>query len=329
MPKTGRGARLAWLAALLAWLAVLPAAKASVPDQVLRIVVPFAAGGPTDTLGRLLAEAMARDLRRTVLVENVTGAGGTLGAARVARAAADGTTLLLINLTQATSRHMYKDLPYDPIASFAPIGLVADVPMTLVGRGDFPAQDLPGLVAELRAHPQDLLMGFAGLGTSTHLCGVLLTSATGTSVTYVPYTGSAPALKDLLGGQIDILCDQPSNTAGYIRSGRVRAFATSAPQRLAILPDLPTAAEGGIPAVTLVVWHGLFAPAGTPEAIVRRLSRALQAAVTDPEAVAKIEGFAGTMVPVEDATPAALAARLAAESERLGVLLKAAGVTAN
>ena len=155
MPKTGRGARLAWLAALLAWLAVLPAARASVPDQVLRIVVPFAAGGPTDTLGRLLAEAMARDLRRTVLVENVTGAGGTLGAARVARAAADGTTLLLINLTQATSRHMYKALPYDPIASFAPIGLVADVPMTLVGRGDFSVRDArrPDAHAPSRDHP--------------------------------------------------------------------------------------------------------------------------------------------------------------------------------
>jgi tripartite-type tricarboxylate transporter receptor subunit TctC len=317
------------LATLLAWLALAPTAIASVPDQVLRIVVPFAAGGPTDTLGRLVAEAMARDLRRTVLVENVTGAGGTLGAARVARSPADGTTLLLINLTQATSRHMYKDLPYDPIASFAPIGLVADVPMTLVGRGDFPARDLPGLVGELRAHPQEVLMGFAGLGTSTHLCGVLLTGATATSVTYVPYTGSAPALKDLLGGQIDILCDQPSNTAGYIRSGRVRAFATSAPARLAILPDLPTAAEGGVPAVALVVWHGLYAPAGTPEPIIRRLARALQAAVIDPEVEARVTEFGGTTVPVEDATPAALGARLATESERLGALLEAAGVVAD
>jgi tripartite-type tricarboxylate transporter receptor subunit TctC len=327
MAMTGRGAR--WLAALLAWLALASTAMASAPESVVRVVVPFAAGGPTDTLGRLVAAAMARDLRRTVLVENVTGAGGTLGAARVARAAPDGTTLLLINLTQATSRRMYKQLSYDPIASFAPIGLVADVPMTLVGRGDFPAADLPGLVAELRAHPRDVSMGYAGLGTSSHLCGVLLTSSTATNVLFVPYTGSAPALKDILGGQIDLLCDQPSNTAGYIRTGRVRAFATSAPARLAILPDLPTAAEGGVPAVALVVWHGLYAPAGTPEAIVRRLSRALQAAVSDAEVTERVAAFGGTTVPVADATPAALATRLAAESERLGALLEAAGVTAD
>ena len=318
----------AW-ALLVAGLALAPAAIASAPDPVLRIVVPFPAGGPTDALARLIARPMAVALRRVVLVENVAGAGGTLGAARVARGPSDGSTLLFINLTQATSRRMYKELPYDPEASFAPIGLVADLPMTLVGRADFPAHDLPGLVAELRARPHDVTMGHSGPGTSSHLCGVLLTSATATDVLWVPYTGSAPAMKDLLGGQIDILCDQPSNTAGYLRTGRLRGFATSAPARLAILPDLPTATEEGVPQVTLVVWHGLFAPAATPEPAVRRLARALQAAVTDAEVIARVAEFGGTTVPVEDATPAALATRLAAESERLGALLAAAGVTPN
>jgi tripartite-type tricarboxylate transporter receptor subunit TctC len=314
------------LAALL--LLVLPHAAWAWPDGPVRIVVPFAAGGPTDTLARLVAQAMTRNLGQQVTVENVTGAGGTLGAARVAKAAPDGHTLLLINLSQATSARMYRHLPYDPIKSFAPIGLVADVPMTIVARADLPIDDLAGLIEHLRVNEDSVAMGAAGLGTSSHLCRLLLTSATHTTVIDVPYQGTAPALQDLLGGQIDLLCDQTSGTTGYIRSGRIRAYALTAEARLPTLPDLPTAAEAGLPQLNLVVWHGLYAPAGTSPAIVERLSTALQAAVGDPEVVERMTALGGTMVPAGQAVPAALAAKLAAETARLGAVLDAAGVQA-
>ena len=320
--------RLACLSAALAVLLLLAPAAQAWPDRLVRIVVPFAAGGPTDTLARVVARSMTQNLGRQVMVENVTGAGGTLGAAQVAKAAPDGTTLLLINLTQATSRRMYRRLPYDPIESFAPIGLIADVPMTIVARADLPIADLKSLIEHLRVNEDSVAMGFAGLGTSSHLCRLLLTSATNTTVIDVPYQGTAPALQDLLGGQIDLLCDQTSGTTGYIKAGRIRAYALTAAARLPTLPDLPTTAEAGLPQVTLVVWHGLYAPAGTPTAIVERLAEALQAAVTDPQVIERMAALGGTMVPPDQATPGALAAKLAAESARLGAVLDEAGVQA-
>lgn len=320
--------RLACLTAALAALLLLAPAAQAWPDRAVRIVVPFAAGGPTDTLARLVARSMTQNLGRQVMVENVTGAGGTLGAAQVAKAAPDGYTLLLINLTQATSRRMYRRLPYDPIESFAPIGLIADVPMTIVARADLPIADLKGLIEHLRVNEDSVAMGFAGLGTSSHLCRLLLTGATNTTVIDVPYQGTAPALQDLLGGQIDLLCDQTSGTTGYIKAGRIRAYALTAAARLPTLPDLPTTAEAGLPQVMLVVWHGLYAPAGTPTAIVERLAEALQAAVTDPQVIERMAALGGTMVPPDQAMPGPLAAKLAAESTRLGAVLDEAGVQA-
>ena len=315
-------------AALALLLLLAPQAARAWPDQPVRIVVPFAAGGPTDTLARLVAGAMGRDLGRQVLVENVVGAGGTVGAARVARAAPDGDTLLLINLTQATSARMYRQLSYDPIGSFAPIGLIADVPMTVVGRADLPIADLKALIEHMRVNDESVTMGHAGLGTSSHLCRLLLTGASHTTVVDVPYQGTGPALQDLLGGQIDLLCDQTSGTTSAIRAGRLRAYALTGPARLATLPDLPTAAEAGLPQLLLVVWHGLYAPAATPAATVARLSAALQAAVTDPAVAQRMRELGGVMVPREQATPEALAARLAAESVRLAGVLDAAGIKA-
>ncbi|MGE3295489.1 MAG: tripartite tricarboxylate transporter substrate-binding protein, partial [Geminicoccaceae bacterium] len=245
------------------------------------------------------------------------------------KAAPDGYTLLLINLSQATSRRMYRRLAYDPITSFAPIGLIADVPMTLVARADLPIDNLEDLIEHLRVNEDSVAIGVAGLGTSSHLCRLLLTSATDTTVIDVPYQGTAPALKDLLGGQIDLLCDQTSGTTAYIRAGRIRAYALTAEHRLPTLPDLPTAAEAGLPQLRLVVWHGLYAPAGTPAAIVERLSAALQAAVADPQVIERMTALGGTMVPADQATPQALAAKLAAETVRLVGVLDAAGVPAN
>lgn len=317
-----------WLTAALVALSATAFAQ-DYPLRPVTLVVPFAAGGPTDTLARLVASSMSGSLGQQVTVENVGGAGGTLGAARVAKAPPDGYTLLLHNISQATSDSLYRDLPYDPVAGFAPIGLIADVPMTIIGRKDFPASDLAGLVAYLKANPERVTMGNAGTGVSSHLCGMLLTSATGTSVTEVSYKGTAPALTDLLGGQIDLLCDQTTNTTGHIREGTVRAFAVTATERLATLPDLPTTAEAGVPDAAIAVWHGLYAPAGTPSAVVDRLAQALQAAVADPAIVTRLADLGAMPVPAEQATPAALQSHLAAEIAKWAPILQAAGVQAN
>ena len=317
-----------WLTAALVALSAAAFAQ-DYPLRPVTLVVPFAAGGPTDTLARLVAASMSGGLGQQVTVENVGGAGGTLGAARVAKAPPDGYTLLLHNISQATSDSLYRDLPYDPVAGFAPIGLIADVPMTIIGRKDFPASDLAGLVAHLKANPERVTMGNAGTGVSSHLCGMLLTSATGTSVTEVSYKGTAPALTDLLGGQIDLLCDQTTNTTGHIREGTVRAFAVTATERLATLPDLPTTAEAGVPDAAIAVWHGLYAPAGTPAAVIDRLAQALQAAVADPAVVTRLADLGAMPVPAEQATPAALQAHLAAEIAKWAPILQAAGVQAN
>jgi tripartite-type tricarboxylate transporter receptor subunit TctC len=299
------------------------------PERPVTLVVPFAAGGPTDTVARLVAGSMAKTLGQPMPVENVGGAGGTLGAGRVAEAEPDGHTLLLHNISQATSGALYRELPYDPVGDFAPVGLIADVPMTIVARPDFPADDLAGLAAHLGANPGRVSMGNAGTGVSSHLCGLLLTSATGTSVVEVAYKGTAPALTDLLGGQIDLLCDQTTNTTGHIQGGTVKAFAVTTKERVPTLPDLPTTAEGGLPEVEIAVWHGIYAPAGTPPEVVEALAAALRAALADPAVVARLTELGATPVAAEQATPAAHAAHLDAEIVKWEPILRAAGVQAN
>jgi tripartite-type tricarboxylate transporter receptor subunit TctC len=272
---------------------------------------------------------MGAALGGQVTVENVGGAGGTLGAARVAKAAPDGHTLLLHNISQATSGSLYKELPYDPVAGFEPVGLVADVPMTIVGRPGFPAADLAGLVAHLKANPERVSMGHAGIGVSSHLCSMLLTSATGTRVVSVSYKGTAPALTDLMGGQIDLLCDQTTNTTGPIRAGKVQAYAVTSGERLPTLPDLPTVAEAGVPGAEIAVWHGIYAPAGTPPAVVDALAGALAAALADPALVARLAELGAVPVAAGRATPEAHRAHLAAEIAKWGPILESAGVQAN
>jgi tripartite-type tricarboxylate transporter receptor subunit TctC len=299
------------------------------PERPMTLVVPFAAGGPTDTVARLVAGSMAKTLGQPMPVENVGGAGGTLGAGRVAEAEPDGHTLLLHNISQATSGALYRELPYDPVGDFAPVGLIADVPMTIVARPDFPADDLAGLVAHLKASPGQVSMGNAGTGVSSHLCGLLLTTATGTSVVEVSYKGTAPALTDLLGGQIDLLCDQTTNTSGHIRGGTVKAFAVTTKQRVPTLPDLRTTAEGGLPGVEIAVWHGIYAPAGTPPEVVDALAEALRTALADAAVAARLTELGVTQVGSERATPAAHAAHLDAEIAKWEPILRAAGVQAN
>ncbi len=306
-------------------IAALPGlALADYPERNISIVVPFAAGGPTDTVTRLIAEAMSKDLGQQVLVENVGGAGGTLGAARVAKAEPDGYTLLLHHIGMATTATLYRKLPYDALKGFEHVGLITDVPMTIVARGDFPAKDLKELVAYVKANKDKVTYANAGIGAASHLCGMLFMSAIETPLTTVPYKGTGPAMTDLIGGQVDFMCDQTTNTTNQIKSGKIKAYATTSAKRLDNLPDLPTATEAGIP-LEVGIWHALYAPKGTPEAVVKRLSESLQKALKDPKVIERFAALGTAPSTAEEATPAAHKAKLEGELARWAPVIKASG----
>lgn len=301
----------------------------SFPSQPISIVVPFSAGGPTDTVTRLVAQAMSADLGQQVVVENVGGAGGTLGAARVSQASPDGYSLLLHHIGMATTATLYRELPYNALTDFAHIGLVTEVPMTFVGRPDLEMDTLEEVIAWVREAGEDVMYANAGIGAASHLCGLLFMNAVDTQMTTIPYQGTGPALTDLMGGQVDFLCDQTTNTTNQIRDGSVKAFAVTVPQRLDNLPDLPTTAEAGLPDFEISIWHGLYAPAGTPDDVVERLSQALQAALQDPLVIERFADLGTSPSPQEDATPAALRAKVESEIELWRPIIEAAGVYAN
>jgi tripartite-type tricarboxylate transporter receptor subunit TctC len=315
--------------AALATLYATTALAQGYPDRQITMVVPFAAGGPTDTVARLVAEVMSTDLGQQVLVENVGGAGGTLGAAQVAEAEADGYTLLLHHIGMATSATLYRQLPYDPATAFAPIGLVTEVPMTIVARADFEPADFASLITYVKENADTITMANAGIGAASHLCGMLFMQAIETPLVTVPYRGTGPAMTELVGGQIDIMCDQTTNTTAQIQGGTIKAYAVTTPERLAIFPDLPTVAEGGVPSAEVSVWHGLYAPAGTQEEAVTRLSASLQVALADPGVIEALAGLGTSPVPADQATPAALQAKLVAEIDRWRPVIEAAGVYAD
>lgn len=299
------------------------------PNKVITIVVPFAAGGPTDTVARLLAQAMGADLKQQVLVENVGGAGGTLGAGRVARAAPDGYTLFLHHIGQSTAPALYRKLPYNAIDDFEPIGLVTDVPMTLVARKDFPAKDMKELLAYLKVNKDKVSYANAGLGSASHLCGMLFMSAIQTDLTTVPYKGTGPAMNDLLGGQVDFMCDQTTNTTSQIKGGKIKAYAVTTKTRVPSLPDLPTLHESGLPNFEVAVWHGLYAPKGTPKPVIDRLVRSLQAALKDASVKQRFAELGTEPVAENRATPQALRTHLKAEIEKWDPIIKKAGVYAD
>jgi tripartite-type tricarboxylate transporter receptor subunit TctC len=286
--------------------------------------VPFSAGGSTDTIGRLIAEPMTRNLGQQVIVENIGGAGGTLGAGRAARATPDGYTLLLHHIGLASSVGLYRKLPYDTATAFAPIGLVTDVPMTIVARADFPANSIGELLAYIRANKDQVVFAHAGVGSVSHLCGLLLMQALGTKMTSVGYKGSGPAMTDLLGGQVDMTCDQTTNTMGHIRSGKIKAYAVTTKERLSSLPDLPTLDEAGLEGFEVTAWHGLYAPKGTPQEVVDRLVAALQMALKDPKVVERFADLGTEPVPQEQATPTALKQHLQAEIVKWKPIIHAA-----
>ena len=292
----------------------------------LTIVVPFAGGGPTDTVARIIAPALAKELGTTVTVENASGAGGTVGAARAAKGAADGSVLLLHHFGHVTAPALYAKLPFDPLADFVAVGRVADVPMTLVARPNLPPKDAKELLGWIRAQGKKLNLGHAGVGAASHLCGLLLMRALGTPLTEVPYKGTGPAMTDLLSGQLDLMCDQTTNTLPQVRNARIKAYAVTTTARLPALKDVPTLAESGLKNFEVTVWHGLYAPRGTPADSVARISKALQAALRDKEVVQRCGELGATPARAEDATPAALQAWTKAESTRWTQVLKAAGV---
>ncbi|MBA2350965.1 MAG: tripartite tricarboxylate transporter substrate binding protein BugD [Burkholderiales bacterium] len=299
------------------------------PTKVITMVVPFSAGGPTDTVARLVAQAMGSHLKQQIIVENVAGAGGTLGAGRVARAPNDGYTIFLHHIGQATAPALYRKLPYKAIEDFAPIGLVTDVPMTLVARKDFPAKNLKELIAYVKANKDKVTYANAGLGAASHLCGMLFMTAIDTDVTTVPYKGTGPAMNDLLGGQVDFMCDQTTNTTSQIKAGKIKAYAVTTAKRVPSLQDVPTAAEAGLPNFQVGVWHGLYAPKGTPKPVIDKLTEALQVALKDKAVKERFAELGTEPVPAKLATPDALRAHLKSEIDKWAPIIKSAGVFAD
>ncbi|HEX6829598.1 MAG TPA: tripartite tricarboxylate transporter substrate binding protein BugD [Burkholderiales bacterium] len=317
------------LAALAALLGSGTALADTYPSKVITIIVPFSAGGPTDTVARLVAQSMGNDLKQQVIVENVTGAGGTVGAGRAARAAPDGYTLFLHHIGQSTAPALYRKLPYDAINDFEPIGLVTDVPMTFVAKKDFPPKDFKELIAYVKANKDKVSYANAGLGAASHLCGMLFMSAIETDLTTIPYKGTGPAMNDLLGGQVDFMCDQTTNTTGQIKAGKIKAYAVTSKTRVPSLPDLPTANEAGLPGFEVAVWHGLYAPKGTPKAVIERLTASLQVALKDSNVKQRFAELGTEPVSADRATPQALRAQLKSEIDKWGPIIKKAGIYAD
>jgi tripartite-type tricarboxylate transporter receptor subunit TctC len=296
------------------------------PTGPITMIVPFAAGGPTDTVARLIAEPMSATLGQQIVVQNVAGAGGTLGATQAASAEPDGYTVLLHHIGMSTAPSLYSELAYDPTTSFAPLGLVTNVPMTLIARKDLEPTTLAELVDYAKANADAVLLANAGIGAASHLCGLLLMDALGVQLTEVPYQGTGPAMTDLLGGNVDVMCDQTTNTTGQITSGEVKAYAVTTPERVAALPDLPTTIEAGLPNLQVGVWHGLYAPAGTPPEIQTRLTEALAGALASDEIAARFAELGTAPSAPEQVTPEAHAAYLAEQIALWKPIIEKAGV---
>ena len=312
-------------AVLLGGLALSGTALAQdYPTKPVTVVVPFSAGGPTDTVARLLAEVMSQDLGQQVVVQNVGGAGGTLGAGQVATAPNDGYTLLLHHIGMSTAPTLYRSLPYDPAKDFAPIGLITSVPMTLVARKDFEPTTLAELMDYIKANGENVTYAHAGIGSASQLCGMLLMDALDTQMTTVPYQGAGPAMTDIIGGQIDMICDQTTNTTSQIKAGEVKAYAVTSQNRLDALPDVPTTKEGGLE-LEIGVGHGLYAPAGTDPAIIERLEKSLQVALSNETVISRFAELGTYPVTAEEATPDALAQTLASQTELWRAVIEAAG----
>lgn len=305
----------------------IPAQAETFPNRIVTLVVPFAAGGPSDVVARLIAQPMSQSLGHQVIIENVVGAGGTVAAGRVARAAPDGYTMLIHHLALTAAPSLYANLTYDTRRAFTPIGLVNTGPMVLVGRKSLEAKTAEDLIAYMKARDDKLTMAHAGLGSNAHLCAVLLSEAIGTKPVYVPYNGTGPAMNDLLSGQVDVLCDQSTTAVPQILGGGVKGYIVTSDQSLDVIKDVATAKSAGIPQFNMAIWHGLYAPAGTPPAIVSRLNEALRKALADPNVVERFKGVGTAPFPQDEWTEAAHQKLFSSEIDRWSKLLQTAGVT--
>jgi tripartite-type tricarboxylate transporter receptor subunit TctC len=320
------------LAVLASLVSGAHAADFPIKDKVITIVVPFAAGGPTDRVARDLAEAMRKPLGGgTLVVDNAAGAGGSIGANKVAKASPDGYTLLLHHVGMATMPTLVRNIPFKVESDFEYLGMINDVPMTLIGKPALAATNYSQLATWINQNKGKINLGNAGVGSASHLCGLLFQSAIKTDMTPVPYKGTAPAMTDLIGGQIDLMCDQTTNTTSQIEAKKVKAFAVTTSKRLTIpaLKDLPTLQESGLKDFQITIWHGLYAPKGTPADVQKKLNDALKLALKDPEFIKKQEGLGAVVVTDKRMEPAEHKKFVQAEIAKWSPIIKAAGVYAD
>jgi tripartite-type tricarboxylate transporter receptor subunit TctC len=299
------------------------------PDGTITFIVPFAAGGPTDTVTRLIAEPMAAELGAEIVVQNVEGAGGTVAADQVANAEPDGYTVLMHHIGMSTAPTLYPDLTYDPLEDFEMIGLVTEVPMTFIGSPEFEPTNMEELIAYVGDNLDTVTYANAGVGAASQLCGLLFETATGLDLTEVPYDGTGPAMDDLLGNQVDFMCDQTTNTAERILGGEVQAYAVTTPERIEALPDVPTTEEAGLGDLQVTVWHGLYVPAGTPQEAIDALNAALKVALADDSVISRMAELGTAPVPEDRATPEAHREQLQSQIELWRPIIEEAGVVAS
>jgi tripartite-type tricarboxylate transporter receptor subunit TctC len=325
MKKTNLSIVVAGLASLLA----AGIASAQYPNRNVNMIVPYAAGGPTDTVARVLGQAMGKPLGQTVIVENKPSAGGILGPEQVKNAKPDGYTILIHHIGMATTPTLYRQLRYNPLTDFEYIGLVNEVPMTIIANDKVPAKNLKEFLAYIKANKDKVTYANAGIGAASHLCGMLFMSAIQTDLLTVPYKGTGPAMNDLLGGQVTFMCDQTTSTTSQIKSGKVKVYGITAAQRVSSLPDVPTLQEQGLKGADVAIWHGLYAPKGTPKEALDKLVGALQAALKEEDVRKRFTDLGAVTYGPDKQTPAALQAHLKAEIEKWAPLIKKAGVYAD
>lgn len=303
-----------------------PAAAQAYPNKPITLIVPAAAGGPTDTVARLIAESMTKTFGQTVVVENVGGAGGTIGMAKVARAAPDGYTIAVWHIAQATAPALYDGLKYDVVSDFDHLGRITDVPMTLVSKAGLPPKDIAEIVAWMKANQGKATYGHAGIGSASHLCMLMLMKELGIKMEGVGYRGTGPAMNDLISGTFDVMCDQTTNTTGHIKDGRIKGYAVTTKAKVSSVPDLPTFDSGTLPGFEVSAWHALWAPKGLPKDVTDKLVAALKVALKDPKVVERFAGLGTEPVAEAEVSPEALKTYLEAEVKRWDAVIKAAGV---
>ncbi|MEA3194165.1 MAG: hypothetical protein QOD26_2498 [Betaproteobacteria bacterium] len=316
LPKLAIGLVISAVAAL--------AGAQQYPTRAVSLLVPFAPG-PTDTVARITAQSMQKSLGQAITVENRPSAGGILAPELTKNAKPDGYTILIHHIGMATTPALYRQLRFNPLTDFEYIGLINDVPMTLIGTEKLAPNNFKELLAYIKANKDKVNFANAGIGAASHLCGLLFMKAIDTDLLTVPYKGTGPAMNDLLGGQVQLLCDQTTNTTSHIKSGKVKVYGVTSAKRVESLKDVPTLQEQGLKGFEVGIWHGLYAPKGTPKPVVDKLSAALQAAVKDPDVIKRFADLGATTYPPEKATPAALQAHVKAEIEKWGPIIKAAG----